>query len=619
MKTKLILSVLLSILLVSCEFMFVPPVAVESIEFKESSITCAIGEEIVIYPNVYPIDAENQGYWLSSSDESVLRVDYPNVIVGVSEGKAQLTVFAEDETNGSKSDTIEVTVKFIPVDSISFSETIEISVNESKFVSIDTIPYNASIRDFKLVSSNEDILRVWDDQTNITGVSDGTVTLTAISMDTTNGEFGDIIATQQVTVSHTPVESISFTESNLVLSQGRDKYLEINTVPADASYSSFSLSSSDSTVISVSGTSITGVSPGKAIITATSTDFTNGTISTSMEVEIVFIPLEGIEFVVDTGTIDVGKVGYFKHDIKFTPENASNQNIIWSSSNESVMTVYDNGQANGLVAGEAILTATSEEGGFTDTLRIIVSDVNVTGVSLQHTSLDIAKGETHPLSYLIAPYDATHTDVIWSSSNEGVATIDTNGVLTGVYEGNTTITVKTVEGGFSDSMNIRVGASGTTLAAEADTTANDGSTTQWGGQNTIYAGPSDFAYMDFDLTGLNGVTSIGKAYLVIYYSGQNGSVDSDNFRLHKVLESWDEATLHWNNQPAYETDSIIVDENYLQANGGSWLTYDITSFVNSWLGGQADYGLVMESSGNYGNIYIRSRESSNPPQIKVIY
>ncbi|MBR4775138.1 MAG: Ig-like domain-containing protein [Bacteroidales bacterium] len=74
------------------------------------------------------------------------------------------------------------------------------------------------------------------------------------------------------------------------------------------------------------------------------------------------------------------------------------------------------------------------------------SIVHVTAVSLNRGNADVGVGETLTLVSTVSPADATNKSVVWSSNREAVATVDNNGVVTGVSDGVATITVKSVDG-----------------------------------------------------------------------------------------------------------------------------------------------------------------------------
>lgn len=82
--------------------------------------------------------------------------------------------------------------------------------------------------------------------------------------------------------------------------------------------------------------------------------------------------------------------------------------------------------------------------------------IHVTGVTLNKSSISIIKDNTFELEATVTPNDATNKSVTWSSSNENVATVDSNGVVSGVASGNATITVTTTDGGFTAQCSVSV-------------------------------------------------------------------------------------------------------------------------------------------------------------------
>lgn len=74
-------------------------------------------------------------------------------------------------------------------------------------------------------------------------------------------------------------------------------------------------------------------------------------------------------------------------------------------------------------------------------------NVPVAGVSLNKNTLNLAIGTSETLTASVAPADATNKEVVWSSSNEAVATVDATGKVTAVAAGTATITVTTTDGG----------------------------------------------------------------------------------------------------------------------------------------------------------------------------
>ena len=155
-------------------------------------------------------------------------------------------------------------------------------------------------------------------------------------------------------------------------------------------------------------------------------------------------PVESVSLDKTTAEITEGETLTLTATIK--PENASNKNVIWSSSNEKIATVKD-GVVTAKKAGEATITAKTEDGGKTATCSVTVKakTISVEGVSLNKTENTIMVGETFTLTATIKPANATNKNITWSSSDESVATVE-DGSVTAKAEGTTTITVTTEDG-----------------------------------------------------------------------------------------------------------------------------------------------------------------------------
>ncbi len=131
-----------------------------------------------------------------------------------------------------------------------------------------------------------------------------------------------------------------------------------------------------------------------------------------------------------------------------TPSDAS-KSVNWSSNNTSVATVSSSGLIQAVGTGSAVVTATSTvDSNVKATLSVSVSGVSVTGVSLNKSTSSLDVGATETLIATISPSDASNKNVTWSSSNSDIATVTSEGVVTGCGNGSATITVKTVDGNY---------------------------------------------------------------------------------------------------------------------------------------------------------------------------
>lgn len=142
------------------------------------------------------------------------------------------------------------------------------------------------------------------------------------------------------------------------------------------------------------------------------------------------------------------------------PENATNKTVIWTSSDESVVSLHSAGGSVSIGAsgvGTATVTATTADGGYTASCVVTVVGVATTGVTLEPTSLLLGPGDRYQLTATVQPENASIKTVKWSSSNEDdVYVSETGEVLAKAVNGSSIITVTTDYGGFTATCEVTV-------------------------------------------------------------------------------------------------------------------------------------------------------------------
>ncbi|MGI5880623.1 MAG: Ig-like domain-containing protein [Syntrophomonadaceae bacterium] len=277
------------------------------------------------------------------------------------------------------------------------------------------------------------------------------------------------------------VSGVSLDKDTLSLTAGGAAVTLVATVsPADATNKNVIWSSSNKAVATVANGVVTPVAAGSATITVTTADG-GFTANCAVTVSAATIKVTGVSL--DKNALNLtagGATGNLVATV--TPSNATNKNVTWSSSNESVATVA-NGVVTPVAAGSASITVKTEDGNFTATCAVTVAaaTIKVTGVSLDKNSLNLtAGGATGNLVATVTPSNATNKNVTWSSSNESVATV-ANGVVTPVAAGSASITVKTEDGSFTATCAVTVEAAtvavtGVSLNASTLTLSEGGDT-----------------------------------------------------------------------------------------------------------------------------------------------
>ena len=233
------------------------------------------------------------------------------------------------------------------------------------------------------------------------------------------------------------VTGVSLDESSLSLSVGGRATLTATVSPYDAANQRVDWSTDDDTVASVSQNGVvTAKSAGEATITVTTRD---GGFTAECDVTVTApVAVESVDLSPRAITLSVGERATLTAEV--SPDNATNQALTWRSSDPTVVTV-DGGRITAKSAGEATVTVTTQDGGFS-----AECDVTVTGetsISLSKTSLTLERDKTWQLTANVTPADS---NVTWSSDNRSVATVSSDGLVTAKGIGLAIITAKLSSG-----------------------------------------------------------------------------------------------------------------------------------------------------------------------------
>ncbi len=165
------------------------------------------------------------------------------------------------------------------------------------------------------------------------------------------------------------------------------------------------------------------------------------------------VPVTGVGVKDSKSRMEVGSSYTFTASI--APSDATNRNVVWSSSNPSVATVSLSGVVKAVSEGEAEITVTTVDGAFKDTRTVtVVKPGTPMSIMLDcnywMTSVDKARVLTYEFDL------GAKGTVTWSSDDKGVVTVDGNGKLVTVGEGEATVTAKVDGTNLSASCMVRV-------------------------------------------------------------------------------------------------------------------------------------------------------------------
>jgi uncharacterized protein YjdB len=197
--------------------------------------------------------------------------------------------------------------------------------------------------------------------------------------------------------------------------------------------------SSDESVATVDETgTVTAVAAGEAEITAAVKD------TEMQDVCAITVKVSAKELKVpDTLDVKLNDTDEAAIEAKCEPEDASNISFDFASSDEEVATVDKDGKVKVLKAGECDITTTLLQDGekVTEKTTHVKAFYEVESITLDSNEGKLTVGNSHTIKATVAPKEvAAETTIEWSSSNEKVATVDSNGKVTAVSSGNATIT-----------------------------------------------------------------------------------------------------------------------------------------------------------------------------------
>ena len=438
------------------------------------------------------------------------------------------TIKVKSNDNPSVYGTLNITVNAIPVTSISVTGASATVEEESTLqLTADVLPNNATTQTVTWSSNHEDIATV-NQNGLVTGVSAGEARITATATDgsavygyiditvtakpqqeefdaemaagagamacTVDGADGVKVGTSKAAGSMTITVGAGATRLSFYAAGWNGTSTVINLTGATLGTSSFSLTadagiSGSGSSYTLSGTesdyyfetTVSGVTEDTEITVSASTRFALWKAkyyTTAVE------PVYPTAISLTAGATSVAIGGTTSVEVGYTPADTNVKNVTFSSNHTNIATVSSEGIITGIAAGSARITATAQaanSGSVTAYVDITVTAIAVTSVSLDKTTASITVGETVTLAATVSPSNATNKSITWTSSDTTRATVNTNGVVTGVDEGTVTITATSAADSTKKATcTVTVTSSGGGQGGGEETTSYQFTTKSWG-------------------------------------------------------------------------------------------------------------------------------------------
>lgn len=426
--------------------------SVTEITVSPSSLIMGVDETATLRVTVDPNNAFNKNVTWVSSDPSVVevnldtRTDYEVQVTSKKGGVAMITAVSVSDGTKYATCTINVRENVTGVE-LNYTElTVNLKEGNTRQLIATVLPENTTgmndgvNRNVTWSSTNPEILTV-DETGFVTFLKPGTA---AVVVTTEDGGFQ---AYCNVTV-QVPVESLEITNGDLILSVGDKVALTTIVLPINSSVSAveWSVTTSDSSdttsqlaTVDPNGL-LTALAPGHCVVFCKAID------GSGVEDYInVYIRQPVSTVTLNTNEITVRKGDVFWLYATVLPENADLKIVDWTSSDETLATVGADGKVTALMPGKVTITATSRDTGDFD-FCVVTIDEPVSSISLlTGDSQTLFVGAQFTIVPEILPIEAPNKNVTYVSSNESIATVDANGVVTAVMGGECDIIVTTEE------------------------------------------------------------------------------------------------------------------------------------------------------------------------------
>ena len=420
----------------SCKVTVIPTLA-ETITLNQTAVSLKATETAELSVNILPATTTNKAVTWKSQNEAVATVDTNGVVTAIAVGETTITVTTADGSNLSA--TCKVTVVPTPAASITLNTTaVTLKATETATLTTTILPATTTNKAVTWKSDNEAIATV-DANGVVTAIAVGEATITATTTDGTN-----LSATCKVTVEQTFASSISLDKTTISLKATESETLKATILPATTTNQAVTWKSDNEAIATVDANGVvTAHEVGVATITATTTDGTN--LSASCTVNVIHTQASSITL--NMTEVSLKALETAELSVEILPATTTNKVVTWKSDNEAIAKVDANGIVTAIAVGETTITATTTDGSnLSASCKVTVIPTLASSITLDKTEVSFKANETVTLTPTILPATTTNTVVVWTTTDEKVAVVDAEGVVTAIGVGEATITATTTDG-----------------------------------------------------------------------------------------------------------------------------------------------------------------------------
>lgn len=241
---------------------------------------------------------------------------------------------------------------------------------------------------------------------------------------------------QNNTNTYTPTDKISITDYNTTMYVGQYQTFSYD-IESESSYTKAEISSSNNQVVHVNGTRLTAIGVGTATITVKTE-----TAKKTFTITVKEIFADTLEVLLTQRELQVGES--MDINCKILPEDTTNKNIAYTSSDTNIATVSLNGKIKGISPGEVTITATTSNN-LSQDITINVFEVYPESIKCED-EIKLVVGDKYSVNINILPENTNNKNYTILSNNQELLIVEKGSYLKALKEGSTSIHIETWNG-----------------------------------------------------------------------------------------------------------------------------------------------------------------------------
>ncbi len=416
-------------------------VAVKSIVTSARSLVLENGESYKLTIETDPFDIDKDTLTWQSTNNTIAEADKDGNIIANGVGSCTIKVYADDGSDVYGYCAVTVTQR---VQNFAFKDAPKtMKAGEQITVVANMIPLSATNKILRWTSSDKTVATVSQKGT-VTAVGNGKCTITAKTVDGSEVVKSFEVECKGKTTpakENIKVTSVSTATIRKIVRENTSFKMETTVSPSNASNKDLTYTTSNSKVATVDENgNVYAVGKGNCVIYASTKDGSNLRAGCVVTVE---ENAKSVQFTRKSVICRIDETVDLKPTV--VPQRTALPDVVYRSTNPNVATVDKNGVITALAKGNCQIICISADGMKVYDKSNIVVGQPVHSIKI-HGNDTVYLGSVTTLSARIFPFDADSKEVTWSSSDNSIATVSSNGTVHGLSEGEVTITCRAKDG-----------------------------------------------------------------------------------------------------------------------------------------------------------------------------